>query len=153
MTFELVSQAPARSGGRARRMTGGKLTGQEPALKMKEVLSIRARLDLKRRVRDLALFNLAIDSKLRGRDLVRLRVDDVAAGGEVKSRGIIVQKKTGRPVQFEITEQTRTAVSALIRRHGLKAGDFLSPSRLQSRRISRPGSMPVSCKAGSLRSA
>jgi hypothetical protein len=60
---------------------------------MKEVWSIRARLELKRRVRDLALFNLAIDSKLRGCDLVRLRVEDVAAGGEVKTRGIIVQKK------------------------------------------------------------
>jgi integrase len=130
MTFDLASQAPARSGGRARRITGGKLTGQKPALKMKEVWSIRARLELKRRVRDLALFNLAIDSKLRGCDLVRLRVDDVAAGGEVKSRGIIVQKKTGRPVQFEITEQTRTAVAALMRRHGLRAGDFLFPSRL-----------------------
>ena len=130
MTFKLVSQAPAHSGGRARRMTGGKLTGQKPALKMKEVWSIRARLELKRRVRDLALFNLAIDSKLRGCDLVRLRVEDIWAGGEAKARGIIVQKKTGRPVQFEIMEQTRIAVGALIRRHGLSAGDFLFPSRL-----------------------
>ena len=164
MTFELVSQAPARSGGRARRMTGGKLTGQEPALKMKEVLSIRARLDLKRRVRDLALFNLAIDSKLRGRDLVRLRVDDVAAGGEVKSRGIIVQKKTGRPVQFEITEQTRTAVSALIRRHGLKAGFPVpepptEPPHLSTRQYARIvqgwvasiGLNPATCGTHSLR--
>lgn len=99
---------------------------------MKEVWSIRARLELRKRVRDLALFNLAIDSKLRGCDLVRLKVDDVAAGGEVKTRGIIVQKKTGRPVQFEITEQTRSAIAAWIRRRDLHVGDYLFPSRLAS---------------------
>ena len=130
MTLEHLPEAPIRSGGRARRITGGKLTGQKPALKMKEVWSIRARLELKRRTRDLALFNLAIDSKLRGCDLVRMKVGDVAAGGAMKSRGIIVQKKTGRPVQFEITEQTRNAVGALIRRHDLSAQDYLFPSRL-----------------------
>ena len=97
---------------------------------MKEVWSIRARLELKRRVRDLALFNLAIDSKLRGCDLVRLRVEDVAAGGEIKARSVIVQKKTGRPVQFEITEQTRTAVGALIRQGDLASGTYLFTSRL-----------------------
>ena len=106
MTLELIPGATVRSGGRSRRITGGKLTGQKPALKMKEVWSIWARLEWRKRVRDLALFNLAIDSKLRGCDIVRLKVEDVAAGGEVKSRGIIVQKKTGRPVQFEIMEQT-----------------------------------------------
>lgn len=130
MTYELIHETPRRGAGRPHRITGGKLTGQKPALKMKEVWSIRARLELKRRVRDLALFNLAIDSKLRGCDLVRLRVEDVAAGGEVKTRGIIVQKKTGRPVQFEITEQTRVSASALIRRHGLSSQDYLFPSRL-----------------------
>ncbi|MES1159076.1 MAG: tyrosine-type recombinase/integrase [Terricaulis silvestris] len=97
---------------------------------MKEVWSIRARLELKKRVRDLALFNLAIDSKLRACDLTRLKVEDVAAGGEVKTRGIIVQKKTGRPVQFEITEQTRIAVLNLVRRHYLRSSDYLFPSRL-----------------------
>lgn len=132
MTFEPPPETPRRptGGGRRRRIAGVKLTGQKPALKMKEVWSIRARLELRRRVRDLALFNLAIDSKLRGCDLVRLRVEDVWAGGEAKSRGIIVQKKTGRPVQFEITEQTRTAVGALIRRHSLSPGDHLFKSRL-----------------------
>lgn len=98
MTPELFPEAPVRSGMPPRRITGGKLTGQKPALKMKEVWSIRARLELRRRARDLALFNLAIDSKLRGCDLVRLKVGDVAAGGQVKTRGVIVQKKTGRPV-------------------------------------------------------
>lgn len=132
MTLDLIAETRDRSGGRARRVTGGKLTGQKPALKMKEVWSIRARLELKKRVSDLALFNLAMDSKLRGCDLVRLKVDDVAAGAEVKSRGIIVQKKTGRPVQFEITEQTRTAIAAFMRRRKLHAGDYLFPSRLAS---------------------
>ena len=130
MTLEFVSELPVRAGGRQRRITGGKLTGQKPALKMKEVWSIRARLELKKRVRDLALFNLAIDSKLGACDLTRLKVDDVAAGGEVKTRGIIIQKKTGRPVQFEITEQTRNAVRKLMQREDLRAADYLFPSRL-----------------------
>jgi len=132
MTLEFIAETPVRSGVRPRRMTGGKLTGQKPALKMKEVWSIRARLELRKLVRDLALFNLAIDSKLRGCDLVRIKIDDVAAGGEVKARAIIVQKKTGRPVQFEITEQTRAAIGALMRRHDLRADDYLFPSRVAS---------------------
>ena len=67
---------------RGRRITAGKLTGQKPALKMKEVRAIRTRLELGRRIRDLALFNLAIDGKLRGCDLMALKVDDVAAAGD-----------------------------------------------------------------------
>jgi integrase len=130
MTMDIFTEAPIRGGKHERRVTGGKLTGQKPALKMKEVWSIRARLELKKRIRDLALFNLAIDSKLRACDLTRLKVEDIAAGGEVKTRGIIVQKKTGRPVQFEITEQTRNAVAALMRRYFLRASDYLFPSRL-----------------------
>jgi integrase len=132
MTMEIITETPFRAAKRQRRMTGGKLTGQKPALKMKEVWSIRARLELKKRVRDLALFNLAIDSKLRACDLTALRVEDVAAGGEVKTRGIIVQKKTGRPVQFEITEQTRVAIRNLMSRHYLRSSDFLFQSRLVS---------------------
>ncbi|MEJ0058445.1 MAG: tyrosine-type recombinase/integrase [Terricaulis sp.] len=132
MTLEIITETPFRAAPRQRRITGGKLTGQKPALKMKEVWSIRARLELKKRVRDLALFNLAIDSKLRACDLTRLKVEDVAAGGDVKTRGIIVQKKTGRPVQFEITEQTRIAVLNLMRRHYLRPSDYLFPSRLST---------------------
>ncbi|PZO49181.1 MAG: integrase [Alphaproteobacteria bacterium] len=132
MTLEIITETPFRTAKRQRRITGGKLTGQKPALKMKEVWSIRARLELKKRVRDLALFNLAIDSKLRACDLTALKVEDVFAGGEIKTRGIIVQKKTGRPVQFEITEQTRIAVRNLIGRHYLRSSDFLFPSRLAS---------------------
>src|ERR1700692_3837923 len=82
----------------------GRLTGQKRPLKPKDVWAIRVRLQLEHRARDLALFNLAIDSKLRGCDLVRLQVDDVCAGGRVRDRAMIIQKKTGRPVQFEITE-------------------------------------------------
>jgi integrase len=132
MTMEIITETPFRTAKRQRRIAGGKLTGQKPALKMKEVWSIRARLELKKRVRDLALFNLAIDSKLRACDLTALRVEDVAAGGEVKTRGIIVQKKTGRPVQFEITEQTRIAIRNLMSRHYLRSSDFLFQSRLAS---------------------
>lgn len=130
MTLDTFTGAQTRPRGQGRRITGGKLTGQKPALKTKEVWSIRARLELKHRVRDLALFNLAIDSKLRGCDLVRVRVEDVATGGTVKPRAAIIQKKTGRPVQFEITEQTRRTLGDLIRRHNLVANDFLFPSRL-----------------------
>ena len=90
----------------------GRLIGQKRPLKPKDVWSIRVRLQVERRARNLALFNLAIDSKLRGCDLVRLQVDDVSVGGRVRDRATIVQKKTGRPVQFEITEQTRTAIQA-----------------------------------------
>ena len=87
----------------------GKLLGQKPPLKLKEIWAIRIRLQLDQRTRELALFNLAIDSKLRGCDLVALRVHDVVQGGHVANRAIVMQKKTQRPVQFELTEQTRDA--------------------------------------------
>jgi integrase len=131
MNSNPISPAAATPG-RPRRITGGKLTGQKPALKTKEVWAIRARLELRSRVRDLALFNLAIDSKLRGCDLVTLRVKDVAAGGEVKNRGVIVQRKTGRPVQFEITPQTKAAVGELLARRRPAASDYLFRSRIPS---------------------
>ena len=92
----------------------GKLLGQKPPLKLKEIWAIRIRLQLGHRDRDLALLNLAIDSKLRGCDLVRLRVQDVTQGSRVAPRAIVRQKKTQRPVQFEITEQTRDAIAAWI---------------------------------------
>src|SRR5271168_2655206 len=88
----------------------GRITGQKRPLKPKDVWPIRVRLQLKHRARDLALFNLAIDSKLRGCDLVRLQVDDVCAGGRVRDRATVIQKKTGRPVQFELTEHTRRSI-------------------------------------------
>ena len=108
----------------------GKLVGQKPPLKPKEVWSIRALLQLNEKVRDLALFNLAIDSKLRSCDLVALRVSDVAVAGSVRERAVIVQQKTGHPVQFEFTEQTRESVQAWIRLRSLDTSEYLFPSRI-----------------------
>lgn len=118
--------------GRATPWNKGKLLGQRPPLKLKEIWAIRIRLQLSHRARDLALFNLAIDSKLRGCDLVGLRVQDVMPGGRVAARAIVLQKKTQRPVQFEITEQTRDAVAAWIDAAHLKSGQFLFPSRVSA---------------------
>ena len=92
----------------------GKVVGQKSPFKLKEIWAIRVRLQLAKRCRELALFNLAIDSKLRACDLVSLRVRDVCNGKLVVPRAIVMQQKTQRPVQFEITEPTREAVSAWI---------------------------------------
>lgn len=110
----------------------GKLRGQKPPLKPKEIWAIRIRLQLGHRLRDLALFNLAIDSKLRGCDLVGLRVSDVVHGSRVATRAIVMQKKTQRPVQFEITEQTRDAIGAWIAGAHLTPEQFLFPSRVSA---------------------
>jgi integrase len=110
----------------------GKLLGQKPPLKLKDIWAIRIRLQLSRRGRELALFNLAIDSKLRGCDLVALRVHDVLQGSRVTSRAIVMQKKTQRPVQFEITEPTRDAIAAWVATAHLKPEQFLFPSRLSA---------------------
>ena len=107
-----------------------KLVGQKPPLKPKEVWSIRALLQLNEKVRDLALFNVAIDSKLRSCDLVALRVSDVTVAGSVRERAVIVQQKTGHPVQFELTEQTREAVLAWIHLRSLDTNGYLFPSRI-----------------------
>jgi integrase len=110
----------------------GKLVGQKAPLKLKEIWAIRVRLQLASRHRDLALFNLAIDSKLRACDLVKLRVRDVCHGAAVASRATVLQQKTQRPVQFEITEPTREAVGAWIGHAGLTTEDSLFPSRLHN---------------------
>lgn len=94
----------------------GKLLGQKPPLKLKEIWGIRIRLQLTHRAKELALFNPAIDSKLRGCDLVGLRVHDVVQGTRVAPRAIVMQRKTQRPVQFELTDQTRDAVAMWIAR-------------------------------------
>jgi len=107
----------------------GKLIGPKPPLQPKHVWAIRTRLQLAGRTRDLALFNLAIDSKLRGCDVVNLRVDDVAPHGYAIERATVRQRKTGRPVRFEITEQTRQAIDDYLKVSGRKPGDFLFPSR------------------------
>lgn len=108
----------------------GKLIGQKPLLKPKEIWAIRIRLQNAHSVRDLALFNIAIDSKLLGCDLVNLRVRDVMHGSQVLPRAMIEQRKTQRPVQFELTELTRTAVLAWVDKANLTAEQYLFPSRL-----------------------
>ena len=110
----------------------GRLTGQKRPLKPKDVWAIRVRLQLQHRRRDLALFNLAIDSKLRGCDLMRLQVNDVCVGGQVRDRTTVIQKKTDRPVQFEITEQTRASIRDWLPSVGARRGQYLFPSRLQA---------------------
>ena len=103
----------------------GKLTGQKPPLQLKHVWAIRTTLQLEGRVRDLALFNLAIDSKLRGCDVVSLKVEDVAPHGYAVDRARVRQKKTGRPVKFEISEQTRQAIDDYLKSKSKEASDFL----------------------------
>jgi integrase len=112
----------------------GKIVGQKPPLKIKEVWAIRVRLQLAERSRDLALFNLAIDSKLRGCDVVKVGVEDVLLSGTLRSRASVVQKKTGKPVTFEITEQTRSAIQGWLHRLGGRQRDPLFPSRLNPKR-------------------
>jgi len=109
----------------------GKLIGQKPALKLKEIWAIRINLQLSNKVRDVALFNLAIDSKLRSCDLVKLRVRDISHGSEISSRAMIMQKKTQQPVQFEITQATREAVTSWIKYAKLANNDYLFQSRFK----------------------
>jgi len=110
----------------------GKMIGQKPPLKLKEIWAIRIRLQLTKKVRELAMFNLAIDSKLRGCDLVSLKVRDVTHGNQVAPRASVMQHKTQRPVQFELTDPTRDAVGAWIAKAKLKPDEFLFPSRLRT---------------------
>ena len=107
----------------------GKLTGAKPPLRPKQVWSIRTKLQLDGRTRDLALFNLAIDSKLRGCDVVAIRVEDVAARGYTVDRATIRQRKTGRPVRFELSEQTRQAMNNYLKATNKKPGEFLFTGR------------------------
>ena len=107
----------------------GKLIGAKPPLRQKHVWAIRTKLQIEQRTRDLAMFNLAIDSKLRGCDVVALKVEDVAPNGYSIDRATVRQKKTGRPVRFELTEQTRQAVDDYIRTASKKPGEFLFTAR------------------------
>ncbi len=113
-----------------RRGTTEGVSARSPPLKLKEIWAIRIRLQLAKRTRDLALFNLAIDSKLRGCDLVRLRVGDIAQSGRVVARATVMQRKTQQPVRFELTEQTRDALEAWIAQARLCPGEYLIPSRM-----------------------
>ena len=108
-----------------------KPTRAKLALKPVHVWGIRVRLQVARQARDLALFDLALDSKLRGCDLVRLRVSGLLSPGGVKRRVVVLQQKTGRPVQFEVTDQTRRSVADWISHKGLAMEDWLFPSRMK----------------------
>lgn len=107
----------------------GKIVGAKPPLRPSHVWSIRTKLQMQGKTRDLALFNLAIDSKLRGCDVVAVRVDDVAPSGYAMDRATIRQKKTGRPVRFELTDQTRQAIDQYLRLTERKSGQFLFAGR------------------------
>ncbi|CAB3809448.1 hypothetical protein LMG28614_07035 [Paraburkholderia ultramafica] len=131
----------------------GRLTGQKPPLKLKEIWAIRVRLQLSSRVRDLAMFNLGIDSKLRACDLTKLRVRDVCHGEHVASRAMIMQQKTQRPVQFEITEQTRESVAAWIRHAACTQPTSCSRAEFTTLRTCRHGNMPGWFIGGSRQSA
>ena len=115
----------------SRRVPGskGKLVGQKAPLRLSDIWSIRVRLQLSESARDLALFNLAIDSKLRGCDLVSLRLRDVSHGSAIAKRAIVLQRKTGRPVQFEITDPTRASITEWARQAQLTSGSHLFPGR------------------------
>ena len=108
--------------------------GQKAPFKLKDIWALRVRLHMEGRVRELALFNLGIDSKLRGCDLVSLKLRDICHGDQVASRAIVLQHKTQRPVQFEITQATREAVQEWIKQAELKSEDFLFPSRIHGSR-------------------
>ena len=108
----------------------GKIVGQKAPFKIKDIGALRVRLQMETRVRELALFNLGIDSKLRACDLVSLRVRDICHGDQVATRAVVMQLKTQRPVQFEITQATREAVQKWIKQAGLKSEDFVFPSRI-----------------------
>lgn len=107
----------------------GKLIGQKPPLKLQEIWSIRVRLEIAKKYRDLALFNLAIDSKLRSCDLVKLKVHDIAHGNRILKRALVIQQKTQRPVQFEITPQTQASLSFWMEKNHLSDHSYLFPSR------------------------
>lgn len=106
-----------------------RLVGQKPPLKLQEVWEIRIRLELANRIRDLALFDLATDSKLRGCDLVKIKVRDVTEGTQILRRAMVLQQKTQRPVQFEITKQAREALLNWINEDRLSYSNYPFPSR------------------------
>ena len=107
----------------------GRIVGPKPPLKPKHIWAIRTRMQHDGLVRDLAMFNTAIDSKLRGCDLVKLRVSDIHLGDSVRLRTTVIQQKTGRPVPFELTDPTRDALTAWSRERGLRSTDWLFPGR------------------------
>ena len=127
----------------------GKLVGPKPPLRPSHVWSIRTKLQMEGLKRDLALFNLAIDSKLRGCDVVAIRVDDVAPNGYSVDRATVRQRKTGRPVRFELTDQTRQSIDDYLRLTGRRPGQLLFPGSRDPSRGLTTHSMPGSSESGS----
>ena len=121
-SYDPVEQGPAWN-------TGKKLGAKRP-LKPKEIWEIRFMLDREHRLRDRALFDLAIDSKLRGCDLVKIRIGDLVSGGRVRNRAMVIQQKTKRPVQFELLEPTRSSILAWLERRGGSLDNYVFPSRV-----------------------
>jgi integrase len=113
-----------------RAWNAGRIVGAKRALKPRQVWAIRFWLDHERRLRDRALFDLAIDSKLRGCDVVKVRIGDILSGGRIRTRAIVVQQKTGRPVQFELLEAARTSILAWFEHRGGMLDDYAFPSRI-----------------------
>lgn len=113
-----------------RAWNAGRKVGAKRPLKPRQVWAIRFFLDQHRRVRDRALFDLAIDSKLRGCDVVKIKIGEIVLGGQIRSRAIVVQQKTGRPVQFEISADARGSLLAWLDRRGGSLDDYAFPSRL-----------------------
>ena len=108
----------------------GKTVGTKRPLTQKQIWAIRFFLDREGRVRERALFDLAIDSKLRGCDLVKILIGDVVSGSDIRTRAIVVQQKTGRPVQFELTADVRASLMSWLERRGGSTSDFVFPSRI-----------------------
>ncbi|MBW4935556.1 tyrosine-type recombinase/integrase [Marinobacter sp. F4206] len=109
----------------------GKRVGQKLPLKLEQIWAIRIRLEIAEKIRELAMFNMAIDCKLRSCDMVKLLVRDISRNGEVLERAQVVQQKTSQPVRFEITKKTRESVEAWIKYRGLTGMDYLWPSRIR----------------------
>lgn len=124
-TTENLSATTARQAWNA-----GRIVGAKRALKPRQIWEIRFYLNQNGRVRDRALFDLAIDSKLRGCDVVGLKIGDLVSGGHVRSRAIVTQQKTGRPVQFELLTDARASLLAWLERRGGTLADFVFPSRI-----------------------
>jgi len=120
----------------------GRMMGAKRALKPRQVWAIRFWLDREHRLRDRAMFDLAIDSKLRGCDLVKVKIGDLVSGGRVRSRAIVIQQKTGQPVQFERLEPGRVSMLAWLERRGGVLDDFVFPSRIDHADISALGNTP-----------
>ena len=116
--------------GERRVWNAGRKVGAKRALKPRQVWAIRFFLDQHRRMRDRALFDLAIDSKLRGCDVVKVKIGDLVLGGQVRARAIVTQTKTGKPVQFELMQDARASLLAWLERRGGALGDYVFPSRI-----------------------